>query len=331
MGVGNKFARPSVGGGYATGFHPIFDASFMSATLDPRFTFVRASIGTDGFYTDAAGSGYNSFASGVPRLNASRGILLENTATNRLLNSDTPATQTTTSLTTGSWTLWVIGTGSATPSAGTATITGAAAATAGSPNTFTVTVAGTVTVTVAGSLTRFQLEQASFPTSYVPTVGSVVTRNADSLTASLGAWFNASAGTLWSEQSVTVGVAIQPALITLDDGTANNKIMSAVNSSSHLFSAVTNAGTSTNTFLANTITLGQVFREATTYDASGEATAAFGAVSSKVALPAGGVPVVTTLRVSGSNLLNQQLNYYMRRVRYYNRVLSNSELSLVTT
>jgi hypothetical protein len=61
-------------------------------------------------------------------------------------------------LTTGTYTLHVVGSGSAIASNGTGTITGAATATQGSDNTFTVTVAGTVTITVTGTLTFFQLE-----------------------------------------------------------------------------------------------------------------------------------------------------------------------------
>ncbi len=87
----------------------------------------------------------------------------------------TPATQTTASLGTGTYCLWITGTGSATSSAGTATITGAGAATAGSPNVFTVTVAGTVTVTVAGSPTIFQLENGSWPSSYIANTGAAGT------------------------------------------------------------------------------------------------------------------------------------------------------------
>src|SRR5581483_8605440 len=49
--------------------------------------------------------------------------------------------QTSASLATGTYTLWCNGSGSVTPSGGTATITGAAAASQGAPNTFTVTVA----------------------------------------------------------------------------------------------------------------------------------------------------------------------------------------------
>jgi hypothetical protein len=109
------------------------------------------------------------------------GTLLEDVATQKLLNSDAPATQTTASLGVGNYTLSVYGTGSALASGGTATISGAASATDGNPDTFSVDVAGTVTVTVTGSLDYFQLESGDFPTSIIITAGSEVTRAATTL------------------------------------------------------------------------------------------------------------------------------------------------------
>ncbi len=107
---------------------------------------------------------------------------MEPAATNQLLNSDeTPATQTTGSLSTGDYVLWVNGAGSAAVTAGTATITGGGTATDGSPDLFTVTGAGTVTVTVTGSLDRFQLEGGSVPTSYIKTEGAIASRAVDTL------------------------------------------------------------------------------------------------------------------------------------------------------
>ncbi len=108
-------------------------------------------------------------------------LKIEPAATNYLLNSDAPATQTTASLSTGDYILWVNGTGSAAVTAGTATITGGGTATDGTPDLFTVTGAGTVTVTVTGSLDRFQLEDGSVPTSYIATSGVPESRAADTL------------------------------------------------------------------------------------------------------------------------------------------------------
>jgi len=159
---------------------PTFEIGLLNGagTMDSRLVFSRASSATDSIYTDAAGSVYNTYLTDVPRMTAS-GYLHEGSRVNRLLVSTVPATQTTASLATGTYTLWVIGTGSATSAAVTATGTGFGAATAGVPNVFVLTGAGTVRVTVAGSLNRFQLELGSFPSSFIVTAGAVVTRSAD--------------------------------------------------------------------------------------------------------------------------------------------------------
>ena len=107
--------------------------------------------------------------------------------TNYFHNTSTPATQTSGSLGTGTYVLWVEGAGTATVSANTASITGGGAASAGSPIVFEVTGAGTVDITISGSLDWCQLEDGYSPTSRIPTTGADVTRSADSLTWSLSA------------------------------------------------------------------------------------------------------------------------------------------------
>lgn len=144
-------------------------------------TFTRASTAT---YIDSNGV-LQTAATGVARdghyIGGVRTLLLEGQRTNSFLNSGTPATHTSPSLVTGSYTLWLVGAGSIAVAAGTATITGAGTATAATPVTFTVTVAGTVTFTVTGSPTRAQCENGAFASSYIATAGSAVTRSADSL------------------------------------------------------------------------------------------------------------------------------------------------------
>lgn len=111
------------------------------------------------------------------------GFMVEGAKTNFLLNSTAPATQTTGSLATGTYTLWVEGTGTATSAANTAVGSGFGIASAGSPNTFTVSSAGTVNITVTGSLTRFQLENGPMPTSFITTAGATATRALEVATA----------------------------------------------------------------------------------------------------------------------------------------------------
>ena len=144
-------------------------------------TFSRTSTAT---YTDASGV-IQTAASGVLRdghyVGGVRTTLLEGSRTNHFLNSATPANQTSPSLTTGSYTLWLDGTGSVAVAAGTATISGAGTATSSAPVTFTVSAAGTVAYTVTGTPARVQSENGPFRSSYIPTTSATVTRAADSL------------------------------------------------------------------------------------------------------------------------------------------------------
>lgn len=126
---------------------------------------------------------FNTDISGNPIPTATlKGEVIEAAATQYLGVTGAPTTQTTASLGTGTYTLWCDGAGSCIASAGTATITGESAASQDTPNTFTVTVAGTVTVTVTGALTRFNLTNTAYQTSYVENTGAAgtsTTRNAD--------------------------------------------------------------------------------------------------------------------------------------------------------
>jgi hypothetical protein len=180
-------------------------ASEMQAVT--TWQFARASIATDGFYTDAPGSAFNTYPANTPRF-LNGGLYLEESHNNWLLNSGAPATQTVSLGSSGGvYCLWVIGTGSATVTAGTAVGTGfGSVATAGTPAFFTVSTSGTVVVTVAGSLTRFQLERGpavtastTFPTSYIPTTGAVVARAVDVCTVPSGGWYNPAASTFYVE------------------------------------------------------------------------------------------------------------------------------------
>lgn len=166
---------------------PFYDLNFLSNALPATATIVRASTATD-LLSSASTCSFNSYAAGVVRQNPQNGLLVEEARTNSLLNSGAPATQTTTSLATGYYTLWMIGTGSVTVSAGTATITGAATASQGTPVIFNVTVAGTVTATVSGSPSCFQLENGPGPTSYIPTTASPASRAADQITITSSAF-----------------------------------------------------------------------------------------------------------------------------------------------
>jgi hypothetical protein len=203
-----------------------YQASRPTLPLLGLITTTRTSTGTNLLPTSPSGFAYTTFANNIPRTLIGSGLIVEQASTNVLLHSTAPATQTTGSLGTGSWTLWINGTGSATSSAGTATGTGFGAATQGSPNTFSISSGGTVIVTVSGSLQAFQLENLSFGTSFIITSGSTATRQNDLIVVTKAPVFGLMYSTYISgiPLAATSASTLQVAL-GVDDGTSNNKAL----------------------------------------------------------------------------------------------------------
>jgi hypothetical protein len=156
-------------------------SQYYGCSLSSCLSLTRASSKTNLLPTSASGYAYSTFGSGVLAITSGLGVLIEEARTNQLLNSTAPATQTTASLATGTYTLWVNGSGSATMSSGTGTGCGTGAASQGTVVTFTITVTGTCTVTVAGSLNAFQLELGNVGSSFIVTTGTTATRAADNV------------------------------------------------------------------------------------------------------------------------------------------------------
>ena len=146
--------------------------------FNTSINLTRSSVKTNLTPNMQAGFSYSSFPVNVPAITPGYGLLIEGGSTNYLLNSTAPATQTTASLTTGTYYLWVNGSGSATMSAGTALGCGSLSATQSLPISFVITSAGTCTVTVSGSLNAFQLEPNA-PTSLIATSGAIASRQPD--------------------------------------------------------------------------------------------------------------------------------------------------------
>lgn len=140
-------------------------------------TFARTTTAT---YIDPADGLLKTAAINVPRFEAA-GLLMEGQSTNYFLNSATPASHTSGSCPTGTYTLWMDGAGSVAVEAGTATGSGWATADAATPRTITITGAGTVVFTVTGSPTRAQFENSDVRSSFIPTTDEMVERAKDEL------------------------------------------------------------------------------------------------------------------------------------------------------
>jgi hypothetical protein len=179
-----QFAPGQVSGGKAVAtFGFATPGCYASGTSGVNIT--RATVAT---YVDGS-SNVQTCASGEYRVSPD-GIVVEPSRSNYVLNATTHAksTEATGTLPAGACVGWHDGTGNMTIAAGTATVTGlsCAAVAPGTLCTFTVTVGGTMAITTAAGVTRAQIEcTGSYRTSFIPTAGAPVTRNADAVTVTI--------------------------------------------------------------------------------------------------------------------------------------------------
>ncbi|MEN6304092.1 MAG: hypothetical protein ABFD96_15280, partial [Armatimonadia bacterium] len=171
-----------LGGG---GSQQSLNLNLLYGPLDSRVTFSRASTATyfnsSGVITLAAvnEARFDHFPSTL----LPRGLLLEGSRTNDLLNSLIDGTSLGTqsvTVTEQVYTLSFYGSGQiALSGAASATVVGNGAFPERRTYTFTPT-AGSLALTVTGTVQYAQLEAGPFASSFIPTAGAAVTRAADS-------------------------------------------------------------------------------------------------------------------------------------------------------
>jgi hypothetical protein len=172
----------------------------------------------------------------IPRLNYDTvggcpSLLLEPQRMNRLLNSAVVVTQTI--ATTGvACTVSFYGTGTIVFSG---TYIGTLVGTGVNNRvslTFTPTT-GSLILTVTGSVTKGQLETGAYPTSYIPTTTTALTRNADvSSKSGISDLIGQTEGVMFIESAALFNELISRA-ICISDGTLSNRIVMRYNNSSN--------------------------------------------------------------------------------------------------
>jgi hypothetical protein len=179
-----------------------------------------------------------------------------------------------------------------------------------------------------------QYEAGAFPTSYIPTVASSVTRNADAASmtgTNFSSWYRADEGTLYAEASTAPsgGTAVRRALV-LDDGTSNNRMtfgFAAALNGRNFTSTVSNSLV-VNIFTTAAVTAGVPYKLAGNYAVDNYAFAIDGAAIGTDT--SGAVPVVNTARI-GQGSAGEQLNGHIRKISFYPSRLSDAQLQALTT
>lgn len=182
---------------------PRLALDFTTASLDPRITLTRALNTATAINSSGVIASVNA---NLPRFDYNpstficKGLLIEEARTNVLLASLIDGTSLVTQsvvVTAAQRTLSFYGTGQIVLSgAHSATVTGTGAYPTRTTLVFTPS-AGTLTLTVSGTVQYAQLELGSFATSFIPTAGTAVTRNADVVTmtgTNFSDWYNQTQG-----------------------------------------------------------------------------------------------------------------------------------------
>jgi len=180
-----------------------------------------------------------------------------------------------------------------------------------------------------------QLEAGSFPTSYIPTTSSTVTRAADVASISgsnFSGWFNESEGSLYTAASFIGAVSQTSFIAQAALNSANYISMYRDGSPQRLTARVVAAGVDSAFFYttASAIQADVEYRNCVGYKLNDFAATSNGAVPAGDL--AGNVPTgLTTLGLGGSPYTSSvPLNGHLRRLTYWPARLPNETLQTIT-
>jgi hypothetical protein len=218
------------------------------------------------------------------------------------------------------------------------TVTGTAGATSATNVRISLVSTGTTTSYTGDGYSGIyiwgaQLEVGAFPTSYIPTVASSVTRNADAATmtgVNFSSWYRADEGSVYCEVVSAPINTIAQRYLTISDGT-NSNIIFARRTTSGIPAVAVNASGVTQADISSgsAITGGASFKSAFAYQVNNIAistnAATVGTDTSAV------TPVVTSMNIGSSEGATQLLNGTIKKLAYYPTRLSNAQLQALTT
>jgi hypothetical protein len=177
-----------------------------------------------------------------------------------------------------------------------------------------------------------QAEAGAFPTSYIPTVASQVTRSAEvaSMTGTnFSSWYRTDEGTLYAEMiPLRVSSTQSFGVFTLDDNTGTNKIgLNQSNGACVLNIASANSGAGA--ISPNVIPAGALGKFAGSYsDFNYAACLNAGTIGTSTALK---LPIVNRAFVGFSQRTGLYANGTIRKIAYYPIRVTNAQLQGLTT
>ena len=175
----------------------------------------------------------------------------------------------------------------------------------------------------------FQVEASSFPTSYIPTSGSTVTRqpdNAQITGTNFTDWYNSSEGTIFTESNIYSLENLQNFTeFQIDDGTQTNRIfhyLARSNDSAKFQAWGIDVGVQDNSAIANTD-----LKHASSYNSSSYITCLNSSLSSTGTT---GTQVALNEAHIGWNHSGNYLNGHIKQLIYYPARISDIKLEQMT-
>lgn len=175
-----------------------------------------------------------------------------------------------------------------------------------------------------------QIEAGSFPTSYIPTIASTVTRAADniSLATSKFPW-DAATDSVYAKFR-PLNVAAERRAIQLDDGTANERFTVGSDASANGFAQIVDGGaTQLGPLTTGTVTTTAFEQMALAFAANDVALSSDGGAAATDTSAT--VPTVTTLRFGSGVSAASPLNGILAKALIVPRRVSNADLQTLTS
>jgi hypothetical protein len=177
-----------------------------------------------------------------------------------------------------------------------------------------------------------QLEVGAFPTSYIPTTTTALTRAADVASVNtLSPWYNAAEGTLYvqaQDMSDAAHATSQPRAVSINDNTSSNTIdVSRIPASAQGRARVDVATVSQFNSLTTAWPLATQAKVALAYKENDFAACLGG--GSVATDPLGTIPIVTRMAIGNITTGNSWVGW-IQRITYYPTRLSNAQLQAIT-
>ncbi|HAJ90194.1 MAG TPA: hypothetical protein DCM27_04155, partial [Rhodospirillaceae bacterium] len=204
------------------------------------------------------------------------------------------------------------------------------------PNTVTSFILYNDTASpIAFAVWGMQTEQGSFPTSYIPTTTTAITRAADTLTIPTASWITQGRGVLFSRAiSPPLSSSKFPGAVAIDDGTINNALQHFIwdGQDDKTGNVIFLSGNTIYDQRGATMLSGGIFTQATAYAPHNAPDNMNASVNGTLLVPnmTTTVPTFNTMRVGARRGGGDPLNACIQQIRYYPLRISDAQLQILT-